>query len=72
MHFREVNKKLKQLKTNLYWASESLNGLECSSPFYGARLRDYQQALDALYKFRNTEISLINQLDYTLIIKHKE
>lgn len=61
MHFREVNKQLNQLKTNVYWASESLNGLEWSSPFYGARFRDYQQAQQALTAFLNTPVSKLGK-----------
>lgn len=57
MHFREVNNKLKQLKANVYWCEESLNGVEWFNPFYNSLWRDYQQAIDALKAFRNTTIA---------------
>lgn len=60
MHFREVNKKLNQLKTDVYWADQSLLGLESNSPFYNARFREYTNALADLKAFRNTTLA---QLD---------
>lgn len=60
MHFREVNKKLKQLKDNVYWCEESLNNTGSSNPFYNSLWRDYEQSIDALKVFRNTAISKLN------------
>lgn len=57
MHFREVNKQLNQLKADVCWAEKSLNGVPWYDAAYNALVRDYQQALDALYRFRNTTIS---------------
>lgn len=57
MHFREVSKQLNQLKANVYWADQSLLGLESNSPFYNARFRDYTNALADLKAFRNTTLA---------------
>lgn len=60
MHFREVNKKLNQLKTNLYWADQNLLGLESTSPLYNDRFRDYTNALADLQAFRNTTLAQLS------------
>lgn len=61
MHFREVNKKLKQLKTNVYWAFESLKDVPCNDPAYGPLTKDYQQAQQALTAFLNTPVSKLGK-----------
>lgn len=57
MHFREVSKQLNQLKTNVYWASESLNSSGWQDIHYQACLRNYEEAQQALTEFLNTPVS---------------
>lgn len=57
MHFREVNKKLKQLKSEVFWSEESLKGVDWFNLCYDSLVKDYKQALNALEQFRNTTIA---------------
>ena len=60
MHFREVNKKLNQLKANVYWAKQNLNGVDWYDVTYDYLVRDYHMALDALNKFQNTTLAQLS------------
>lgn len=56
MHFREVNKKLEQLKSNVFHAKQAMNNTVYHAPFYQELVKDYEQALNALEAFRNTTL----------------
>lgn len=56
MHFREVNKKLEQLKSEVMWCSKALSFTNVSDEVYQARVRAFFQAQQDLEVFRNTTI----------------
>ncbi|CAH1066728.1 Uncharacterised protein [Acinetobacter phage MD-2021a] len=56
MHFREVNKKLKQLKSEVMWCSKALSFTNVSEELYQKRVRAFFQAKKDLETFRNTTL----------------
>ena len=57
MHFREVNKKLEQLKSEVMWCSKALSFTNVSEEFYQKRVREFFKAQKDLEVFRNTTIA---------------
>lgn len=56
MHFREVNNKLKQLKSEVMWCSKALSFANVSNEVYQAKVRAFFQAQKELELFRNTTL----------------
>jgi len=57
MHFREVNNKLKQLKSEVQWCSKALQFVDVPDELYQIRVRAFFQAQQDLEVFRNTTLS---------------
>lgn len=56
MHFREVNKKLNQLKSEVMWCSKALEFTNVSEELYQKRVREFFQAQKDLETFRSTTL----------------
>lgn len=56
MNFREVNKKLEQLKSEVIWCSKALEFTNVSEELYQKRVREFFQAQKDLESFRNTTL----------------
>lgn len=56
MHFREVNNKLKLLKSEVHWCSKALEFTNVSEELYQKRVREFFQAQKDLETFRNTTL----------------
>lgn len=56
MHFREVNDKLKLLKSEVMWCSKALSDTFVSDELYQIRVRAFFQAQQDLEMFRNTTL----------------
>lgn len=56
MHFREVNKKLKQLKSNVQTTFESMQNEDWNNTPAHILVKNHKEAQEALEAFRNTTI----------------
>ena len=60
MHFREVNKKLNQLKANVVWANTRLIGVNESWSIYEPLVNNAKIAHQELEDFRNTTLAQLS------------
>lgn len=60
MHFREVNKKLEQLKSEVQTTFESMQNEDWNNTLAHILVKNHKEAQEALETFRNTTIGQLS------------